>query len=167
MPSFVFVLSFSAWTNCQAVLQFVVTNCLYAHQNVIVVSIYLVASQHQNIPPPPPRELTNSSPIQSICYHYSGVIMGTMAYQITTLASVYSIVYSGADQRKHQSSASLAFVRDIHQWPGNAPHKGPVTQKMFQFDDVIMFSVYLPTLLTAILYIPSNMHMRFIVFCCG
>ena len=46
--------------------------------------------------------------------------------------------YSGADQRKHQSSASLAFVRGIHRWPVNSPHKGPVTRKMFPFDDVIM-----------------------------
>ena len=40
---------------------------------------------------------------------------------------------------KHQSSASLAFVRGIHRWPVNSPHKGPVTRKMFPFDDVIMF----------------------------
>ena len=45
---------------------------------------------------------------------------------------------SGTDQRNHQSSASLAFVRGIHRWPVNSPHKGPVTQKMFPFDDVIM-----------------------------
>ena len=44
----------------------------------------------------------------------------------------------GADQRKHQSSVSLAFVRGIHWWPVNSPHKWPVTQKMFPFDDVIM-----------------------------
>ena len=44
----------------------------------------------------------------------------------------------GADQRKHQSSASLALVRGIHRWPVNSPHKGPVTRKMFPFDDVIM-----------------------------
>ena len=44
----------------------------------------------------------------------------------------------GADQRKHQSSASLAFVRGIHRWPVNSPHKGPVTRKMFPFDDVIL-----------------------------
>ena len=37
---------------------------------------------------------------------------------------VYSAVYSGADQRKHESSASLAFVREIHRWPVNSPHKG-------------------------------------------
>ena len=51
----------------------------------------------------------------------------------------YSIVYSDADQRKHQSSASLVFVRGIHRGPVNSPHKCPVTRKMFPFDDVIMW----------------------------
>ena len=46
--------------------------------------------------------------------HYIDVIMGAIASQITSLTIVYSTVYSGADQRKHQSSASLAFVRGIH-----------------------------------------------------
>ena len=64
--------------------------------------------------------------------------MGTMASQITSVSIVYSTVYSGADQRKSQSSASLAFVWGIHRWPLNFPHKRPVTQKMFPFDDVIM-----------------------------
>ena len=64
--------------------------------------------------------------------------MGKMASQITSLAIVYSIVYSGADQRKRQSSASLAFVSGIHQGPVKSTHKGPVTWKMFPFDDVIM-----------------------------
>ena len=50
----------------------------------------------------------------------------------------FSTVYSGADQRKHQSSASLAFERGIRRWPVNSPHKWPVTRKMFPFDDVIM-----------------------------
>ena len=76
--------------------------------------------------------------IPSRLVHYSDVIMGVMASQITGLTSVYSNVYSGADQRKHQSSASLAFVRGIHWWPVNSPHKWPVTRKMFPFDDVIM-----------------------------
>ena len=40
---------------------------------------------------------------------------------------------------QHQSSASLAFVWEIYRWPVNSPHKGPVTQKMFPFDIVIMF----------------------------
>ena len=70
--------------------------------------------------------------------HFSDVIMGMMASQITSLRIVYSSVYSGADQRKHQSSASLAFVRGIHLWPVNSPHKGSVTRKIIPFDDVIM-----------------------------
>ena len=57
--------------------------------------------------------------------------MGALASQITSLTIVYSVVYSGANQRKHQSSASLAFVRGIHRWPVNSPHKGPVTRKRF------------------------------------
>ena len=72
--------------------------------------------------------------------HYSDVRMGSMASQITSLTIVYLTVYSGADQRKHQSSASLAFVRGIHRGPGNSPHKWQVTQKMFPFDDVIMIT---------------------------
>ena len=61
-----------------------------------------------------------------------------MASQITSLMIVYSAVYSGIDQRKHQSSASLAFARGIHRSSVNSPHKGPVTRKMFPSDDVIM-----------------------------
>ena len=68
--------------------------------------------------------------------HYNDVIMGAITSQITSLTTVYSIVY--ADQRKHQRSASLAFVRGIHRSPVNSPHKWPVTQKVFPFDDVIM-----------------------------
>ena len=64
--------------------------------------------------------------------------MSAMASQITSLTTVYSTVYSGADQRKHQSSASLAFVRGIHRSPVNSPHKGTVTRKMFPFDNVII-----------------------------
>ena len=45
--------------------------------------------------------------------HYSDVIIGMMASQITSLTIVYSTSYSGADQRKHESSASLAFVGGI------------------------------------------------------
>ena len=66
--------------------------------------------------------------------------MGAMASQITSLAIVYSTIYAGTDQRKHQSSASLAFVRGIHRWPVNFPHKWQVTRKMFPFDDIIMRS---------------------------
>ena len=69
--------------------------------------------------------------------HHSDVIMGTTASQITSLTIVYWTLYSVADQRKHQSSASLAFERGIHRGPVNSPHKWPVTRKMFPFDDVI------------------------------
>ena len=47
-------------------------------------------------------------------------------------------VCSGADQRKHQSFMSLDFVRGIQRWPMDSPYKGPVTRKMFPFDDVIV-----------------------------
>ena len=57
--------------------------------------------------------------------------MGTIASQITSFVIVYSTFYSDADQRNHQSYASLAFVRGIHRGP-------PVMRKMFPFDDVIM-----------------------------
>ena len=70
--------------------------------------------------------------------HYNDVVMSLLASQITSLTIVYSPVCSGTDLRKHQSSASLAFVRGIHRGPVNSPHKWPVTRKIFSFDDVIM-----------------------------
>ena len=70
--------------------------------------------------------------------HYIDVIMGGNASQITSLATVYSTVYSGTDQTIHQSSVSLAFVQGIHRWPVNSPYKGPVKRKMFPFDDVVL-----------------------------
>ena len=84
--------------------------------------------------PAPAKQLAN----WIMFLHYSAVIIGTMASQITSLTAVYTTDYSGADQRKYQSSASLAFVWGIHRWPVNSPHKWPVTRKMFQFDDVII-----------------------------
>ena len=74
------------------------------------------------------------------------VIMGAMASLITSLTSVYSTVHCGADQRKHQSSVSLAFVRGLHRRPVNSPYKWLVTQKMFPFDDVIATSENTPLL---------------------
>ena len=66
--------------------------------------------------------------------------MGMMASPITSLTTVCPTIYSGTDQRKHQNSASLAFVWGIHWWPVNSPHKWPVMRKMFPFDDVVMYS---------------------------
>ena len=57
--------------------------------------------------------------------HYDDVIMGARASQIISLTIVYSTVYSDADQRKHQGSASLAFVWGIHRGPVNYPYKWP------------------------------------------
>ena len=70
--------------------------------------------------------------------HYNDVIMSAMTSQITGVSIVCATVVSGVYQRKHQSSASLAFVRGIHRRPVNSPHKMPVTRKLFPFDDVIM-----------------------------
>ena len=64
--------------------------------------------------------------------------MTTISSQITSLTIIYSTVYSGADQSKYQSSASLAFVWGIHRGPVNSPRKWPVTRKMVPFYDVIM-----------------------------
>ena len=77
---------------------------------------------------------SNGSVDQTVIWplkHYNDVIISAIASQITSLTIVYSTVYSDADQRKHQSSASLAFVLGIHRRPLNSPHKGPVTQKGF------------------------------------
>ena len=90
--------------------------------------------------------------------HHNDIIMGAMASQITGVGIVYSTVCSDADQRKHQGSASLAFVRGIHRWPVNSPHKGPVMRKMFPFDDVIMLQEI--SLLTT--YIPVWHNVRLV-----
>ena len=82
--------------------------------------------------------------VGAICsrtYLYDDVIMGAIASQIPSLTIVYSTVYSGAYQSKHQSSATLAFVWGIHRGPVNSPHKWPATRKMFPFDDVIVIAV--------------------------
>ena len=92
----------------------------------------------------------NWSKCDMLISHYDDVIMGTVASQIISLTIVYSTVYSNTDQRKHQSSASLAFVWGIHRGSVNSRHKWPVTRKMFPFDDVIMMlttSKYVPKFL--------------------
>ena len=78
----------------------------------------------------PQRLLCMHAP-QGSSLHYDDVIMSAIASLITSLTIVYSTVYPGADQSKHQSSASLAFVWGIHRGPVNSPHKWPVTRKIF------------------------------------
>ena len=88
--------------------------------------------------------------------HYGDVRMGAIASQITSLTIVYSTVYSDADQSKHQSTASLAFVRGIHRGPVNSPHKWLVTRKMFPFDDVIMENIMIKTIVSQLCIINDS-----------
>ena len=74
-----------------------------------------------------------------------------MVSQITSLTIVYLSTYSGLNQRKHQRSVSLAFVRGNHRWPVNSPQKGPVRRKMFPFDDVIMLYIQKQNLCFAVI----------------
>ena len=84
------------------------------------------------------KKLRQDTARRQTLIHYSGVTMGTVASQITSLTIVYSTAYSGEDQREHRRSASVAFMWGIHRWPVNSPHIWTVTRKMFPFDDVIM-----------------------------
>ena len=79
--------------------------------------------------------------VNSFVPHYNDIIMSVIASQITGASIVYSAVCLRTDQRKHQSSTSLAFVRGTYQWPVNSLCKGPVTRKVFPFDDFNMMLV--------------------------
>ena len=102
---------------------------------VLFTDAYVTRSRCVN---EPLYRVTDGVDTRRLISHYNDIIMGALASQITSLSIVYSTVDSGANHRKHQSSASLAFVRGIHRWPVNSPHKCPVTRKMFPFDNVIM-----------------------------
>ena len=98
----------------------------------LYVMLVLYAEDHRFI------VILETGPLRVYCWHYDDVIMSAIASQITSLTMFYSIVYSDANQRKYQSSVSLAFVRGIHRGPVNSQHKWPVTRRMFPFDDVMM-----------------------------
>ena len=97
-------------------------------------------TSHPPSPQPPPVHKPHTPPILILNtnLHYKDVITSAMVTRIISLTIVYSTVYSGADQRKQQSSASLAFLGEFsgHRWIPRS--KGPVTRKMFPFDVVIM-----------------------------
>ena len=134
---FVFVSFLSAMCICMILFVLV---CTPTSITMIYSRIYFIRLKKK-------KKSTSTIHNTIIQSHYNDVIMGAMASQITSLTIVYSTVHSGADQRKHQSSASLTFVWGIHRWPVNSPHKCPVTRKMFPFDDVIiccMFDVVAP-----------------------
>ena len=66
--------------------------------------------------------------------------MGAMMAQITGVSNVCSAICLGADQKKYRSPVSLAFVRGIQLWRVDSIHKGPVTRKLFPFDNVFMIT---------------------------
>ena len=86
--------------------------------------------------------------------HYDDVIMMAIASQITSLTIVYSAVYSGARQRKHTSSASLAFVWGIHRDRWIPRTKGQLRGKCFQ----LMTSSWLSTKLDQVIMAPDCIH---------
>ena len=79
-----------------------------------------------------------------------------------------STFYSDADQRKHQSSVSLAFVWEIHRGPVNSPHKWQVTRKLFPLEDVIIF-ICIPALRRSVC--SPRQHLAHLCYtfrwCCG
>ena len=115
-----------------------ILNSLWPSDTIAGVSLSLIIWRHQAITCNR-VDLSSMGPSDiRLSAHYRDVIMSSLASQITSLTIVYSTVYSRAGQRKHQSSASLAFVWGIHRWPVNSPQKWPVTRKLFPFDDLIM-----------------------------
>ena len=121
------------------VLKWIMVSCLQAAMYYTVTSVS-ETTRHGAANAQRDMVSTRTTGIANVgnTWHYNDVIMSAMVSQITSLTIIYSTVYSVADQRKHQSPASRAFVRGVHRWSANSPQKGPVTRKMFPFDDVIM-----------------------------
>ena len=107
-------------------------NCVtFLQRHRRFVKPYLINSSKNNILLPE----INGNGFYAIIYD---VIISAMASQITVVSIVYPTICPGADKKMHQTSAWLTFVRGIHRWPVNSPHKGSVTRIMFPFDDVIL-----------------------------
>ena len=83
--------------------------------------------------------------------HYIDAIMTTMASQITSLAVVYWIVIYAYIKKKISKLRVTGLCAGNSPGPVNSPHKGPVTQKMFPFDDVIIYAPFWPPLGSLIL----------------
>ena len=125
------------WNNIYLVLETLRDNLLTANQSVTFFISLSIPRDIESIV----CSWSKDSETDGQVRHYDDVIMSEIASQITSRTIVYSAIYSDADQRKHQSSPLLAFVRGIHRGPVNSPHNWPVTRKMFPFDDVLMSSV--------------------------
>ena len=137
----------SPWTKMASTWQMVLINIGSGngllpvwHQAVISTSadLLLAGPTGRNLAMSYTLEMIIPSKGRLYSMHYSDIIMSYTASQITGISIVCSAIFSGADQRKHQISTSLAFVWGIHRWLNNSPHKGPITWKMFPFDNVIM-----------------------------
>ena len=113
----------------------IITWTMFTEEYVAIWRQWVTAIE--NWAPIPYMNLISGS-FQLINSYDNNVIMSAMAPQITGLMVLFSTVYLDADQRKYQSSASLAFVRGIHRWPVYDRKKRPVTRKKIPFDDAIM-----------------------------
>ena len=91
--------------------------------------------------------------------HYSDVIKGAM-----TSHHPHDCLLNRLFRRRTTNTpklyTSLAFVRGIHRWPVNSPHKWPVTRNIFPFDDVIIL-----LLIILILSIPKIVYMCYALPC--
>ena len=74
-----------------------------------------------------------------IHWNHCNNVISAVASKITGVSIVCKTVSTGSDERKHQSSASMAFLRGIHRWPVKSPHKKPLTRKMFPFEESDIF----------------------------
>ena len=109
--------------------------------------VYTFVTSHALMNEPFQKHARGISLCVSLCIH---VYIHVNVYTYT--------VYSGVDQRKHQSSVPLALVRGIHRRPGNSTHKWPLTRKVFPFDDVIIHRAEQMTICCFI--IPAVIGMR-------
>ena len=110
---------------------------LLAHSTIFTVGWYVSAANyfifHHQCSWSPPRDLPWPRWVTNFTIHYSDVIMS--ASQLNGASVVCSTDCSGANLRKHQSSALLALVRGIPWWPVNSPKKRASNAET---DDVIM-----------------------------
>ena len=103
--------------------------CSTGVKNAFIWVLYVECGNESNFTEQ--STISSTGPGKLSLGHYSDIIMTTIAPQITNLTVVYSTVYSDADQRKHQSSASLAFVRGIHRDRWIPRTKGQLRGKCF------------------------------------
>ena len=80
-----------------------------------------------------------------IMSHYNDVTVSAVASQITSLPIVYSTVYSRRRSKKTSKLRVTGLCEGNSPLTGEFPHKGPVTRKMFLFDDVIMCILFIET----------------------